>query len=410
MTEEQFKSRTQWAERHVDEFLSRPLVSEFVYRGPQALDGNQREVADFLVTYGPPGILLSQKCQEDPTLRRGEKLDAWAHKAAKKGVSQLRGALRTGAGRPMRCQHRRRGSVDFPTGLPQVAHAVVLIEVLQPVALPGDEDFPLDYSGTPISYFSLNDFLNVAIELRTMPEIIEYLDRRRALGPDALRTIGEERSLFGFYLLNESSFAGCVGIPDAKVVLAARSRHLRDILSRKRESDRFSGLLEYAADQLATRLPDFADGLPPTMVAEFDPPNDRRNYLAMQRVLADLRLRERAEMGRAFEETITAAAAGTQNFVYRAMHLDSQPDWVYVVGSSRGFSHLTVLERLQALMHGALAYFGKSRCLAIIDRDGVSFDVGLSRAGYSPSMTDHAVGQELFGKLKMKSAALSLVP
>ena len=410
MTEEQFKSRTQWAERHVDEFLSRPLVSEFVYRSPQALDGNQREVADFLVTYGPPGILLSQKCQEDPTLRTGEKLDSWALKAAKKGVSQLTGALRTGPGRPMRCQHWRRGSVDFPTGLPQVAHAVVLIEVLQPVALPGDEDFPLDYSGTPISYFSLNDFLNVAIELRTMPEIIEYLDRRRALGPDTLRTIGEERSLFGFYLLNGSSFAGCVGIPDAKVVLAARSRDLRDILSRKRESDRFSGLLEYAADQLATRLPDFADRLPSTMVAEFDPPNDRRNYLAMQRVLADLRLRERAEMGRAFEETIAAAAAGTQNFVYRAMHLDSQPDWVYVVGSSRGFSHLTVLERLQALMHGALAYFGKSRCLVIIDRDSVSFDVGLSKAGYSPTTTDHAVGQELFGKLKMKSAALSLVP
>lgn len=410
MSEGQFKSRTQWAERHVDGFLSLPLVSEFVYRSPSALGGNHREVADFLITYGLPGILLSQKCQEDPTRRAGEKLNLWAHKAAKKGTSQLIGALRTGHGRPMRCQHWRRGSVDFPTGLPQVAHAVVLIEVLQPVALSGDEDFPLDYDGTPISYFSLNDFMNVAIELRTLPEIIEYLDRRRPLGSDTLRTIGEERSLFEFYLLNELSFAGCVGIADAKIVAAAQSWHLRDILSRKRESDRFSSLLEYAADQLATRLPDLADGLPPTMVAEFDSPNDRRNYLAMQGVLADLRLRERAEMGRAFEETIRAVAADNQNFVYRAMHLDSQPDWVYVLGSSRGFPHLTVLLRLQTLMHGALAYFAKSQCLVIIDRDGVSFDVGLSKAGYSPTTTDHVVGKELFGKLKMKSAALRLVP
>lgn len=410
MKEAQFKSRTQWAERHVDEFLSLPLVSEFVYRSPQALDGNQREVADFLVTYGLPGVLLSQKCQEDPTLRSGDKLDSWAHKAAKKGVAQLAGALRTGPGRPMRCQHRRRGNVNFPTGLPQVAHAVVLIEVFQSVAFSGDEDFPLDFNRTPISYFSLNDFLNVAIELRTLPEIVEYLDRRRALGPAAVRTIGEERSLFGFYLLNESSFAGCVGIPDAKIVVAARARDLRGVLSRKRESDRFSRLLEHVADQLATRLPGYADGLPPAMVAEFDPQNDRQNYLAMQRVLADLRLRERAEMGRAFDEAITMAGTDDRSFVYRAMHLDSRPDWVYVFGSSKGFPRPTVLQRLETLMHGSLAHFGKSRCLVIIDRDGVSFDVGLSRTGYLPTPTDYSVGNELFGKLKIKDSALSLTP
>src|SRR2546429_157943 len=44
------QSRTLWAERQVEEFLSLPLVSEFVFRSPQTVDGSQREVADFLVT------------------------------------------------------------------------------------------------------------------------------------------------------------------------------------------------------------------------------------------------------------------------------------------------------------------------------------------------------------------------
>jgi hypothetical protein len=30
------------------------------------MDGIQREVADFLISYGKPGVLISQKCQEDP--------------------------------------------------------------------------------------------------------------------------------------------------------------------------------------------------------------------------------------------------------------------------------------------------------------------------------------------------------
>ncbi len=94
-------SRTRWAEQHVDELLSLPLVSEFVYRSPQAIDGSQREVADSLVTYGPPGILISQKCQEDPASRTGEKLESWTYKAAKKGASQLTG--RRARDRGVRC-------------------------------------------------------------------------------------------------------------------------------------------------------------------------------------------------------------------------------------------------------------------------------------------------------------------
>src|SRR5271165_2414891 len=90
-------SRTEWAERHVEDFLSLPLISEFVFRSPRIIKAGkaklEQEVVDLLVAHGEIGILLSQKCQEDPMARTGAKLLSWASKAAIKASSQLYGAL-----------------------------------------------------------------------------------------------------------------------------------------------------------------------------------------------------------------------------------------------------------------------------------------------------------------------------
>ena len=405
------QSRTLWAERQVEEFLSLPLVSEFVFRSPQTVDGSQREVADFLVTCDAPGILISQKCQEDPTVRTARKLQAWACKRAKKAASQLIGALRTGGSRPMWCEHRRRGRVDFYTGLPAVAHGIVLIEVIDRVTLRQESDeLPLVFNGIPVSYFSLKDFLNLCVQLRTVPEIVEYLDRRRALPVADLRTIGEERSLFAFCLLNEGSFAGCLGITDAKIAVAAQKNRFEERLRRKLECDRFSGLLEHVANELATRLPHYAAGLPPGLLAAFDPVEQRQNYIRIQSVLANLRLRERAELGRAFEYTTEKLRSESQGFVYRAMRLDSQPEWVYIFGSSKRVDRPELLSRFGPLMQGALAYFGKSRCFLVVDRDGIGYEVALSKPGYQATLTDYEVGAKLYGHLRTESRAFSLVP
>ena len=405
------QSRTLWAERQVEEFLSLPLVSEFVFRSPQTVDGSQREVADFLVTCDAPGILISQKCQEDPTVRTARKLQAWACKRAKKAASQLIGALRTGGSRPMWCEHRRRGRVDFYTGLPAVAHGIVLIEVIDRVTLRQESDeLPLVFNGIPVSYFSLKDFLNLCVQSRTVPEIVEYLDRRRALPVADLRTIGEERSLFAFCLLNEGSFAGCLGITDAKIAVAAQKNRFEERLRRKLECDRFSGLLEHVANELATRLPHYAAGLPPGLLAAFDSVEQRQNYIRIQSVLANLRLRERAELGRAFEYTAEKLRSESQGFVYRAMRLDSQPEWVYIFGSSKRVDRPELLSRFGPLMQGALAYFGKSRCFLVVDRDGIGYEVALSKPGYQATLTDYEVGAKLYGHLRTESRAFSLVP
>src|ERR1700743_1088251 len=107
--EESAEQRGIWAEYYVRDFLSLPFISEFVYHSLQTIDTSQKEVADFLVAYPGVGILISQKTQKDPMERSPEKVSSWALKQAVKAASQLQGALRTAHGKPVWCDHPRRG-------------------------------------------------------------------------------------------------------------------------------------------------------------------------------------------------------------------------------------------------------------------------------------------------------------
>jgi len=402
--------RTEWAEREVEEFVSLPLVAEFVFRSPQTDDaGRQREVADLLVMHGDGGILISQKCQEDSSSRNSDKTVSWARKKAKEAVSQLRGALRTAVGKKVWCDHPRRGRVDFPQGLPKINHGIVLVEVFQPVGLEGEaSDLPLDFQSTPISYLSVNDFLNLAIELRTTPELLEYLSARSSLPPSDLRTIGDEKSLFEFYLLNGGSFSGCESRAHAHKIASSQQQQLQELRESKAQANRYSSLLEHVADQLATRNPHYAEGLAPAQVAKFDTPSGRTKYLEMQSMLTHLRLAERAELGWAFLGVIERLRPEAEGFTYMAAHLDSRPQDIFVFASGKELARGVMLKRMETLMRGAMAFYSKRRCLAIIDRDGLGYEVGLGLMESSATAEEQAIGRHLFGNLRMMDKRLTL--
>src|SRR2546429_1427021 len=56
------------------------------------------------------------------------------------------------------------------------------------------------------------------------------------------------------------------------------------------------------------------------------------------------------------------------------------------------------------------AYFGKSRCFLVVDRDGIGYEVALSKPGYQATLTDYEVEAKLYGHLRTESRAFSLVP
>jgi hypothetical protein len=404
--------RTEWAEHSVEEFLSLPFFSEFVFRNVQTIERQRPEqVADFLISHRGFGIIIEQKCQEDPTMRTAQKVDLWARKKAREGWNQVRRAFTHRRNFQVWCDHPRRGRKVFSGGLPPIRHGVVAVEVFQPVDLqPGTKSLPLDHDGVPISYLSLSDFLNLAVQLRSVPELIDYLSARRAL-PDAdLRFIGDEEVLFSFYLLNDGSFTGCAGRSEARVAVTAQQERLRTALQRKFEADQYAYLLEHVADELANRNPRYAEGLPRALLAAYDPTAQRQNYLEMQAALADLRLRERAELGHALHGAIERVAEKGHGFTFRAARLDSMPDWVYVLGASKKVDRAELLSRIMLLMGGAMAFYEKSKCLVVVDRDSSSYEVALSRPGIEPTPADFEAGQRLFGGLRITSTPLHFLP
>ncbi|MGA2146418.1 MAG: hypothetical protein ABSH49_15805 [Bryobacteraceae bacterium] len=100
--------------------------------------------------------------------------------------------------------------MEFRGGLPPIQHSIVTVEVFQPVDLQPDvESLPLDHDGVPITYLSVNDFLNLAVQLRSVSELMDYLAARRTLPPADLRLIGEEKELFSFWRQRTWSEQSC---------------------------------------------------------------------------------------------------------------------------------------------------------------------------------------------------------
>ncbi len=405
--------RTEWAERQVEGFLSLPFFSEFVFRNVRTtVHRKEEQVADFLILHRGTCLLVEQKCQEDPSARTPQKAELWARKKAKEGWSQVRRAFTRRRDFPVWCDHPRlRRHQEFPYGLPPIQHGIVMVEVFQPVDLQPDvESLPLDHDGVPITYLSVNDFLNLAVQLRSVPELMDYLAARRSLPAADLRLIGGEKELFSFYLLNDGSFAGCAGRSDARIAVAAQQDRLRAALQRKFEADRYANLLEHVADELASRNPKFSEGVPPELLAAYDPADRRQNYLEMQSALADLRLRERVELGRAFHGAIEQVASKGQGLTFRAARFDSMPEWVYVLGASKNVDRAELLSRVMVLMGGAMAFYDKPKCFVMVDRDNSGYEVALSRPGVRPTQAHAEAGKRLFGGLRITSAPLHFLP
>jgi hypothetical protein len=275
---------------------------------------------------------------------------------------------------------------------------------------PDATSLPLEHDGVPITYLSVNDFLNLAVQLRSVPELMDYLAARRSLPPADLRLIGDEETLFSFYLLNDGSFAGCAGRLDARNAIAAQPDRLHWALEKKFEADRYASLLEHVADALATRNEEVSNGLPPELLAAYDPPDRRQKYLEMQAVLADLRLRERAELGRAFHGASERVAGKAEGLKFRTARFDSMPEWVYVLGASKNVDRAELLSRMMVLMGGAMAFYEKPSCLVLVDRDNRSYEVALSRPNVRPTPAHLEAGKRLFGGLRTTSSPLHFLP
>jgi len=254
-------SRGFWAERQFQDLMSAPLVSEFVFRSLRYFDNDgkgkrtEKEVIDHLLLLGRQCVLISQKMQDDPTKRTSERNEQWVLKNIRRSLKPIIGAIKNPVEGLIWSDHPRLGKVEFQR-LPQAIHGIVLAETWTPVDLSSiKNDLPFEVEGTPLTYLSVSDFVNLVLRLRTVPELIEYLQARQSLPKGSLLSIGNEMALFGLYLMQRGNLAGCKGLVDAEIQIDHDLDSFRAALERNNEWIRYSGFLEHVADRLATRDP-----------------------------------------------------------------------------------------------------------------------------------------------------------
>lgn len=399
--------RTDWAERHVEDFLSLPLVREFVYRSPMAMIGNvEKEVGDILCQLDNLAFLISQKCQQEPGTRSKEKEIFWVKKEARGGAKQLTGALRTGHTRPMWCLHSRLGRVEFPDGLPAIKHGIVLVETLETVVLDEDEkNYPQSYNGVPISYFGLNDFLNLAFLLRTLPELMEYLDARSKLDSNILRAIGIEKMLYETYQLQSGSFKNINNVVDVIDFVLIREAEIKALYEKHKDTFIYTAIVENVSDALAERDPD----LPKEIEHHFEPIEERKGYRQLQAVLANTRLAERIIIGQTLHEMRVSMQKQNEGMVMCSRRFDSLPDIVFVLGVWKKFDRKDLPSVLQTLIRGARAFYTKGTAFGVFDRDGDGYDVQMYRSINRPTAEEIAAGKKFFGHLKVDSRSIGIL-
>jgi hypothetical protein len=394
-------SRTREIERVAAEFASIPFVSETVFPNPHFTKrGLEKEACDLLIVLRGEAIVVQMKNQEDPASRSAEKVASWVQKQAEAAYGQLRGAIRMMARESMWCVHPRRGRVDFAAAGFHVLHGLVLIEsVGQRVELP--PSLPLEVDGVPVTYIDTNDLLNIVQQLRSFPDVRSYLSRRTSLGDDVRRYVGGERAIFEHYCLADESFNHWTSYADALTASEADREKRAAAFLAKQERDRSATFVEYVADALATRLPNYKEGLDAATVALYDNDASRRRYLEMQEILCDLSRVGRRALGEAMLTTFPPpGVAASASFSCRAIWLDEKPAFLFLPAAASGLEREVVVRRTVASLQGALAHFSRPAGMAIVDRDGVSFDVILI-SSFTATESDREIGAELFGSLRV---------
>jgi hypothetical protein len=120
----------------------------------------------------------------------------------------------------------------------------------------------------------------------------------------------------------------------------------------------------------------------------------------------DLRLRERAESGRAFDAVSERVSTHGDRLSFQASHIDGRVRvFLFIVARKR--SKAEIFEAIHTLAGSTLAHFRKNSCLVVVDRDGEHYDIALAGPDYELTAGDETASQKYFGSLRMCSVDIS---
>lgn len=401
--------RTDQMELLLEQLAILPLTWENVYRSPQYTAQLDKEVVDLLLILRSNGIFISLKCQQNPDSRTKDKLYRWVQKSALYAVRQISGGIRTSKTREFWCTHHRRGRVTFEPNQISPVRAVILIESHQTIQL--NQELPLEIDSIPVSYFTLDDFLNLLNELRTFNDLLKYMETRSSICQELQRTLGIEQDIFEQYVLQRGSLRGVSDLKNLQKNNLEQKSEILQLITKRNHDNQLAAPIERLSDNLSTRLENHEEGLDEVHRNRFDPNSQRRNYLLIQNELCDLVLDERRKMGVLLSHVAKNAIdpENQQRIGYQAGFLDSKPDFLYILSSSKSLTRNDILHKSSALIYGGLSHYGMSNGLLIhYNHDLDNFDTILVK-DFEDNEVSQKHGTAYFAELRISDIPIEKV-
>jgi len=384
-------AKTQWIERLVGRLVSHPLMHENVFFSARYLDGKcEKEVTDVIVTHGNEAVVISVKANDKA--RTADSHARWLAKHGNKSLQQLRGAFRTMQEREFWCQHPTLGRRDFARGEVAPRHCVSLLESKDEVCVALDSELVRSISACcPTTTLSIDDFINIVMQLRTWRDLTLYLDARtNSLAEAEKSVIGIEWPLFCYYTAHRDSFAN-VTIRDAKAIATKGEHVVPGSAFRDRERG-LASIVEHVMTQLSSATPG----------SLFEAPagtgDGRAIAAALRHELCDLTIQERAAISEQLGFLCQQAVTDEQGTFYASLRIGRLPDRIYLCIVSQKMEPQQLLEAGADLTLQACVHFGRSTgiMIALGNGDGQVFfhAARLDNVQYDAEMA--AAGHESF--------------
>ncbi|RPI19198.1 MAG: hypothetical protein EHM58_02455 [Ignavibacteriae bacterium] len=196
---------------HIEEILSKllsePLLQDFVHLRPIILHEKKRELCDILIEDEPSAILLQLKVQDLTKANENRDQKRWAIKQLTKAESQVKGAIKYMSLSDISCSNTVRGEIRFNKDQLHAKHGIVVIDFDSVPFLLDDKFDSRTKMNVPIHYLTYSDFILLCQNLKTLPDLISYLEERAKIPKWARPLLGDEKNVYAYYLMHKSTFS-----------------------------------------------------------------------------------------------------------------------------------------------------------------------------------------------------------
>lgn len=193
-------------EEILSEMLSEPLLQDFVHLRPILLQAMNKELCDVLVEDEPDCIVIQLKVQDLSKAKANRNDDLWVKKQLAKAEKQIKGAVRSMPIYDLACFNPARGEITFKAGQLKAKHGIVVVDYNSLPFLLDDKLENRTKQNIPIHYLTYNDFIVLCQNLKTLPDLMNYLDERAKIPKWSRPQLADEKNIYAYYLMNKAEF------------------------------------------------------------------------------------------------------------------------------------------------------------------------------------------------------------